>query len=167
MPFPGRFPTDTRAVSTFLRSWTRSPPLDGQVGRFWRRDGVIVAAAWTPPPPLGGRQCRFRAGGPLKRGCSWNSPERCRSTRRTEARAGETVRLSGLTPWAEWGIVSFEVLAPGIRRAYRLRTGVGLRRLPPDLLSISDLMLLDGDAEPADFDEMLSVLRGSGEVAAG
>lgn len=141
-------------------------PLDGQVGRFWRRDGVIVAAAWTPPSPSAADSAGF-APGPVEAGLFVEQSGALPLGARTEARAGETVRLSGLTPWAEWGIVSFEILAPEIRRAYRLRTGVGLRRMPPDVLSISDLMLLDGDAEPADFDEMLSVLRGTGEVAAG
>lgn len=141
-------------------------PLDGQVGRFWRRDGVIVAAAWTPPSPSAADSAGF-APGPVEAGLFMEQSGALPLGARTEAHAGETVRLSGLTPSAEWGIVSFEILAPEIRRAYRLRTGVGLRRNPPDVLSISDLMLLDGDAEPADFDEMLSVIRGSGEVAAG
>ena len=141
-------------------------PLDGQVGRFWRPDGVIVAAAWTPPSPSSADSAGF-APGPVEAGLFVEQSGALPLDARTAARAGETVRLSGLTPWAEWGIVSFEILTPEIRRAYRLRTGVGLRRIPPDVLSISDLVLLDGDSEPADFDEMLSVLRGTREVAAG
>ena len=149
-------------------------PLDGQVGRFWRRDGVILAAAWTPPPSAAGApppppaaDSAGFATRAVEAGLFVEHSGTLQLDARTVAGPGGTVRLSGLAPWAEWGIVSFEVMAPGIRRAYRLRTGVGLRRIPPDVLSISDLVLLDGDAEPAGFDEMLSVLRGSGEVAAG
>lgn len=147
-------------------------PLDGQVGRFWRRDGVIVAAAWAPPPPAADTPPPAADGaglapGPVEAGLFVEHSGTLQLNARTASRPGETVRLSGLAPWTDWGIVSFEVMAPAIRRAYRLRTGVGLRRIPPDALSISDLVLLDGDAEPAGFDEMLDVLRGSGEVAAG
>lgn len=141
-------------------------PLDGQVGRFWRPDGVIVAAAWTPPPASAAHSAGF-APGPVEAGLFVEQSGALPLDSRTEARAGETVRLFGLTPWAEWGIVSFEILAPEIRRAYRVRSGMGLRRIPPDVLSISDLVLLEEDAEPAGFDEMLHVLRGSAEVAAG
>lgn len=141
-------------------------PLDGQVGRFWRGDGVVIAAAWKPPTPSAADSAGF-APGAVDAGLFVEQSGALELEVTTEARAGETVRLSGLTPWGEWGIVSFEILAPEIRRGYRLRTGVGLRRVPPDVLSISDLVLLDADAEPADFDEMLTVLRGSGEIPAG
>ncbi len=141
-------------------------PLDGQVGRFWRPGGVVVAAAWAPPPKSAADSAGF-APGPVEAGLFVEQLGEVHLGARTEAPAGETVRLHGRAPWADWGIVSFEVLAPAIRRAYRLRTGAGLRRLPPDVLSISDLMLLEDDAEPEDFDQMLPVLRGSGEVSSG
>lgn len=141
-------------------------PLDGQVGRFWRRDGVVVAGAWTPPDPL--TDDSVLAGPPLLRaGLFVEQHGDVAMDLRTEAAVAGTLRLSGRVPWAEWGIVSFEAWAPDIRRAYRLRAGVGLRRVPPDVLSISDLMLLDGSAEPAGFDEMLAALRGSTVVSAG
>lgn len=140
-------------------------PLDGQVGRFWRRDGVVVAAAWTTPPAPAADSADSTSG-PLEAGLFVEQSGALVLGVRSETREGATVRLSGLAPWADWGIVSFEVLAPDLRWAYRLRTGVGLRHLPPDVLSISDLMLLEDQAEPADFGEMLAVLRGSGEVDA-
>lgn len=141
-------------------------PLDGQVGRFWRGDGVVIAGAWTPPdPPPGDRAASgsrlLHAGLFVEQGGSIELDVR------TGTPSAATVRLSGLVPWADWGIVSLEGWAPGNRRAYRLRAGVGLRHVPRDVLSISDLMLLDGTAEPADFAEMLKALRGSTEVDAG
>lgn len=141
-------------------------PVDGQVGRFWRRDGVIVTGAWTPPDPL--TVDSVLASPPLLHaGLFVEQDGVIAMDVRAEAAAAGTLRLSGRVPWAEWGIVSFEAWAPDIRRAYRLRTGVGLRRVPPDVLSISDLMLLDGSAEPASFDDMQAALRGSTEVGAG
>ena len=141
-------------------------PLDGQVGRFWRRDGVIVAGAWTPPDPLT-VDSALASPPPLRAGLFVEQGGGVAMDLRTEAAPAGTVRLSGRVPWAEWGIVSFEAWVPEMRRAYRLRTGVGLRHVPPDVLSISDLMLLDGSIEPAGFDEMLTVLRGSTEVGPG
>lgn len=140
--------------------------LDGQVGRFWRREGVIVTAAWAPPP-VSAADIAGSTPQPVDAGLFAEQSGAVVLAARGSARAGNTVRLSGPVPWSDWGIVSFEVLAPELRRAYRLRTGVGLRRLSPDVLSISDLMLLDSDAEPADFGEMLKVLRGSNAVGAG
>jgi len=75
------------------------------------------------------------------------------------------VGLSGVAPWADRGVVSLEALAPGHRRAHRLRQGIGLRRLPPDLLAISDLVLLEAGAEPAGLEPMLDVVRASTHVA--
>ena len=140
-------------------------PLDGQVGRFWRQDGVVIAAAWAAPPASAADSAGWTPG-PVEAGLFVERSGALVLDVRGGAREGNTVRLSGLSPWADWGIVSFEVLAPDLRRAYRLRTGVGLARVPADVLSISDLMLLEDDAEPADFGEMLAVMRGSGEVAA-
>ncbi len=145
--------------------------LDGQVGRFWRPDGVVVAAAWTPPDPLTGESAGagpqlLHSGLFVEQGGSIELDVRTGTDVRTETASPATLRLSGRVPWSEWGIVSLEGWAPGIRRAYRLRTGVGLRRVPPDVLSISDLMLVDGTAEPASFAEMLTTLRGSTEVGA-
>ncbi len=140
-------------------------PLDGQVGRFWRPDGVVIAAAWTPPDPL---TVDSALAGPqfLHAGLFVEQDGKIELDVRTDTGSEGTVRLRGRAPWAEWGIVSFEAWVPQIRRAFRLRTGVGLRRVPPDVLSISDLMLVDGTAEPASFAEMLTTLRGSTEVGA-
>ena len=141
-------------------------PLDGQVGRFWRPDGVVVAGAWTPPDPLtvdsaaAGLQI-------LHAGLFVEQEGSIELDVRSDTEPEGTVRLSGRVPWADWGIVSFEAWAPEIRRAYRLRAGVGLRRVAPDILSISDLMLVDGTAEPSSFAEMLATLRGSTEVSPG
>ncbi len=156
-------------LSPFLDSLA---PLDGQVGRFWRPDGVFIAAAWTATAhPASAATSAGATPGPWEAGLFVEQSGALVLDARSEAREGGTVRLSGLVPWADvsradWGIVSFEVLAPDLRRAYRMRTGAGMRRVPPDVLSISDLMLLEDQAEPADFGEMLAVLRGSDEVAA-
>jgi len=140
-------------------------PLDGQVGRFWRPDGVVIAAAWTPPDPL---TVDSALAGPqlVHSGLFVEQDGNIEMDVRTDIGSEATIRLRGRAPWAEWGIVSFEGWVPGIRRAFRLRTGVGLRRVPPDVLSISDLVLVEGSAEPASFAEMLTTLRGSTEVGA-
>ena len=71
-------------------------------------------------------------------------------------------------------MVSLEVFAPEVRRAWRQRVAAGLRRLPPDVLSISDLALLDGPADtlaaPAnrtELDHVAAELRGSPIVRPG
>ncbi len=140
-------------------------PLDGQVGRFWRRDGVVVAGAWTPRDLQTGDSA---ASVPrlLHAGLFVEQDGTIELDARAETPSAATVRLSGRVPWADWGIVSLEAWAPDIRRGYRLRSGVGLRHVPPDVLSISDLMLLDGSADPDGFAEMLTSLRGSTEVDA-
>lgn len=140
-------------------------PLDGQVGRFWRPDGVVIAAAWTPPDPL---TVDSALAGPqlVHSGLFVEQDGNIEMDVRTDIGSEATIRLRGRAPWAEWGIVSFEGWVPGIRRAFRLRTGVGLRRVPPDVLSISDLVLVEGTAEPASFAEMLTTMRGSTEMGA-
>ncbi len=160
---------DGHARSTHLPPFLDSiVHLDGQVGRFWRREGVAIAAAWALPENsrLGGPE-PVRENQSLEAGLFVAQAGAVVMDARTVAGARDTVRLSGIAPWSDWGIVSFEVLDADLRRAYRLRTGVGMRRVPPDVLSISDLMLLDDDVEPANFEEMLAVLRGTSEVAPG
>ena len=130
--------------------------LDGQIGRFWRRDGVVVVAAWAVPGE----------GEPARAGLFVEQDGAVEVDVRSAAPPGTPVRLSGRAPWSDWGVVSLETWAPERRRAYRLRAGMGLRRLPPDLFAISDLMLLEPGAEPGAFPEMVEVLRATSEVAA-
>ncbi len=120
--------------------------LEGQMGRFWRPDGVVIAAsarvpvldADSPVPKEGEAGLFLESDGVLALDV------------RTPAAANRPVRLSGRAPGSDWGIVSFEVWIPGLRSAYRFRSGVPLRPIPPDVLAISDLMLLEPTGEGAD-----------------
>lgn len=139
-------------------------PLDGQIGRFWRDDGVLIAASWTPSPWPARDTAAFRAE-PVQAGLFVEQGGALALDVRGEASSGSTVRLWGRAPWSDWGVVSFEAWTPGLRRAHRLRTGMGLRRVPPDILSISDIVLLEGAEQPTDLAAALPLLRGSTEVA--
>jgi len=176
-------------VDGHARSAHRSPyldslgVLDAQVGRFWRWDGVVVVGAWMTPGPrvpewaADGRDKAVETG--TTRGIVAGSDAPAQRARaglfveqeevltvdvRTEVDAGSAVRLSGRAPWADWGVVSVEAWAPETRRARRLRLAMGFREVPPDLFTLSDLMLLEPGAEPENPDDMVEVLRTSTEA---
>ena len=154
---------DRHARSVYLPTYLDTiGSLDGQTGRFWRRDGVIlIGVATLPDPPAGTLPPE-----PFDAGLFVETGGVARTLGRAAVETGAVVRLSGVAPWADRGVVSLEAWAPGHRRAKRLRKGIGLRRLPPDLLAISDLVLLDAGAEPTGLDRMLEVVRASTHVAA-
>ena len=154
---------DGHARSVYLPTYLDTlGPLDGQTGRFWRDDGVIVIGVATPPDPPPGTP----PPGPVEAGLFAETGGVARPLERAVAEAGEVVRLSGTAPWVDRGVVSLETWRPGHRRAHRLRKGVGLRRLPPDLLAISDLLVLEAGAEPAGFEGMLELVKPSTHVGA-
>ena len=163
--------------------------LEGQIGRFWRRNGVLVMGAWESPGMEGAgpsadapvdpaeRRNRIVAGmargtgpgspavPPLRAGLFVEQDGVLGVDVRTTVASGGTVRLSALAPWADWGVVSLETWSPETRRAWRLRAGMGFRHIMPDLFTLSDLMLLETGAEPSGPDEVTEVLRSSTEVA--
>lgn len=165
--------------------------LEGQTGRFWTPNGVLVvgvselprvepveAAPEAPADPAEIRN-RIIAGGvpgsgpgaeaamPLRAGLFVEQDGSLEVDVRTTVASGGTVRLSAHAPWASWGVVSLEAWSPESRRAYRFRAGMGFRQLMPGLLALSDLLLLETRAEPAGPEEVAEVLRTSTEVAGG
>ncbi|MCY3610814.1 MAG: hypothetical protein OXH51_04700 [Gemmatimonadetes bacterium] len=165
---------DGHAQSVYLPTYVDTiGSLDGQTGRFWRRDGVIlIGVATLPDPPAGIPHPEPNPPpaalplAPVEAGLFVETEGVARTLGRAVAETGDVVRLSGMAPLADRGVVSLEAWAPGHRRAHRIRLGIGLRRLPPDLLAISDLVLLEPGAEPADLEPMLDVVRASTHVAA-
>ena len=108
--------------------------LDGQIGRFWRRDRVVVVAAAAPGWP------ESQAGFFVHEG-SFVLDLRAPSD------AAGAVRLAGSVPHAEWGVASLEAWDPDRRRGQRLRVGMSLRPVPPDVFALSDLVFIDAPAE--------------------
>lgn len=166
--------------------------LEGQIGRFWRRNGVLLVGTWESPevdPPYNAdaasgtpadpAEVRNRLVAGAARGPDPEAPAAPRlrvgmfveqdgalaADVRTTVVSGGTVRLSALAPWANWGVVSLEAWSPETRRAHRLRAGMGFRQLMPDLFALSDLLLLETGAEPAGPEQVADVLRASTEVA--
>ena len=163
--------------------------LEGQIGRFWRRNGVLVMGAWesprleradpAPDATVDPAELRNRivagvahgagpgplAAPPLRAGLFVEQDGALGVDVRTTVAAGGPVRLSALAPWSDWGVVSLETWSPETRRAHRLRAGMGFRYIMPDLLTLSDLLLLETGAEPAGPAEVAEVLRTSTEVA--
>ncbi len=159
--------------------------LEGQIGRFWRRNGVLVVGVWEPPrvepveaepgTPEDPAEIRNRiiAGGgrrpapdvpaavPLRVGLFVEQDGALGADARTTVVSGGAVRLSALAPWANWGVVSLEAWSPETRRAWRLRAGMGFRQIMPDLFALSDMLLLETGAEPAGPEEVAEVLRAS------
>ncbi len=140
--------------------------LDGQIGRFWRPNEVIVAAAWTPPSGAFADSAGVERGAGLAGLFVERDGEIILDVRAAPGADG-TFRLSGRAPPAPWAVASLEAFAPDLRRAWRRRAAVGLRSLPPRLLAISDVVLLEEGAEPATFAEMLPLLRGSTTIPGG
>ena len=163
--------------------------LEGQVGRFWGRRGVLVVGAWrsprvglvetAPDGPVDPAELRNRivagaiqgydpgppAAPPLRAGLFVEQDGAIGASVQTIAASEGPVRLSVLAPWANWGVVSLESWSPETRRAHRFRAGMGLRHIMPDLFTLSDLMLLEAGAEPTGPEEVAKVLRTSTEVA--
>ena len=163
--------------------------VEGQIGRFWRRNGVLVVSIWEPPrvdpleapPDAPGDPAEIRnriiAGGlprsspeapapvPLRAGLFVEQAGALEVDVRTTVASGRAVRLSALAPWANWGVVSLEAWSPETRRAWRLRAGMGFRHIMPDLFTLSDLLLLETGAEPAGPEEVAEVLRTASGVA--
>ena len=163
--------------------------VEGQIGRFWRRNGVLVVSIWEPPrvdpleapPDAPGDPAEIRnriiAGGlprsspeapapvPVRAGLFVEQAGALEVDVRTTVASGRAVRLSALAPWANWGVVSLEAWSPETRRAWRLRAGMGFRHIMPDLFTLSDLLLLETGAEPAGPEEVAEVLRTASGVA--
>lgn len=157
--------------------------LDGQIGRFWRGGQVVLVAAARMPPdaptvqaglflvatPDSTTSDAVAPGQAPPAAVAGTAPSAIPSADlaldvRASAVAGTAVRFRGRTRAVGWGVASMEAWWPKGRRAYRLRAGMALRPLPPDLFALSDLVLLEPEALPTDFDQLLPSLRASTEV---
>lgn len=141
--------------------------LAGQVGRFWRRDGVLIVAAaavpeWPDPPlgsaapgavPVVGEQPSVAGGGrPARRrptaglflagGGPADGDGLALDLRAVPDSTG-AVRVAGKVAPTAWGVASLEIWDRDRRRAQRLRAGMSLGSVPPDVFAVSDLMLLE------------------------
>ena len=169
--------TQSAHLPPYLDSLTA---LEGQAGRFWRWDGVVVMGAWTAPESgVAGEAVGFPVpaaepqtmsegvgdpdvgAGRVRAGLFVEQDGVLRLDVRTEVDAGGAVRLAGHAPWADWGVVSMEAWAPETRRARRLRFGTGFRAMPPDAFGLSDLVLLAPGTRPESADDVVEVLRTS------
>ena len=144
--------------------------VDGQAARFWRSGHVVVVAAWTAPDDEadapGARRARS-GDAPVLAGLFVEQGGEILGEARVVAAPGGPVRLRTSAPWADWGTVSLEAWDPEARHADRFRAGMGFRQLPPGLLAVSDLILLDAGAEPDSLEDAIGVLRTSTEVNSG
>lgn len=175
------------------RSMYVSPRVDsvgalaGQIGRFWRRDGVLVAAAATAPgaasaPAEGGRGFvgdGVGVGGGESRRDGSSRVSRPASAPPasalaglfvvrngetvleswTAARPGRAVRLWGLAPPKGVAVASLETWVPAERAAHRLRAGLALPQLMPGTLAVSDLLLLEPGAAPENARQAFLAMR--------
>ena len=170
------------------RSMYVSPRVDsvgalvGQIGRLWRRDGVLVAAAATAPgaasAPEEGGSGRAGDGGESGRDGSSrvyrpasappvsalaglfvvrNGETVLESW--TAVRPGRAVRLWGLAPPKGVAVASLETWVPAERAAHRLRAGLALPQLMPGTLAVSDLLLLEPGAAPENAREAVLAMR--------
>ncbi len=128
--------------------------LDAQWGRFWREGGVAIVAGWTAPA----------YGLPVRSGLFVERGGALALDVRSRAPPGTPVRLSGLAPWSESAVVSLETWAPGDRKARRLRATLSARPLVAGLLSISDLVLIEGRADPVDLAGVARAIRPTSDV---
>ena len=158
--------------------------LAGQIGRFWRREGVLVAAAATAPSgmPVSEEGDRGLAGGGGgHEGGHGGSSEVSRPASAppasalaglfvvrdgetvleswAAARPGRAVRLWGLAPPKGVAVASLETWVPAERAAHRLRAGLALPQLTPGTLAVSDLLLLEAGASPENAQQAFSAMR--------
>lgn len=158
--------------------------LTGQIGRLWRRDGVLVAAAATAPGSApaseeGGRGLAGDGGGDESGSDGASRVSRPASAPPasalaglfvvrdgetvleswTVARPGRAVRLWGLAPPKGVAVASLETWVPAEREAHRMRAGLALPQLMPGTLAVSDLLLLEPGAAPENAREAVLAMR--------
>ena len=133
-----------------------------QVGVFRRGEEMIVVAGYGLPPdpaaageedeasPAASDTAVSTLSGPTRAGLFLLNPD---SAGRLQART-EGIDSGGLSLRAPAGryMASMEVWSPRRARAARVRAGVGMRPLPPDVAALSDLLLLNpGDELPREL----------------
>lgn len=150
-------------------------PMGSQVSVLHRGDSALVAATWElpadttyrarqgvrdehrPPPPFRGR--------PVEAGLfvAAVDGDTVHAARAEGARRGS---LALTVPAGRWWL-SVEVLDPGAGRAGRLRRGLEIAHLTPDIARLSDLLLLEEGPAAGSLDEALGRLRANATVVRG
>lgn len=150
-------------------------PMEGHVAVLHRGDRALVAATWELPSDT---TRRGREGvRPEHRPPPAFRDEPVQAALILSALDGDgvhTVRMEraprgALTlevPAGSYG-VSVEVLDPGIGRAGRLRRGLEIPKLPPDVARVSDLLLVEPGPVPERTDEALRRLKIDDTVVSG
>jgi hypothetical protein len=151
-------------------------PMEGQLRLFPRVDGVVlVATAFLP------EDTSFHAGHDHER--PWMEPggQAGLSDRvglfavpvaggraHEEIRTGPVAGTLALELAPGGYVVSVESWSPDRRMAGRLRRGITLNAVPPDVAALSDILLLEGDrAAPASLHEALPAALQRTEVRSG
>lgn len=131
--------------------------LDGQVGHFRTEDGARFVAAGTVDFE-GFREHEGSARlGLYFRGAAGEAggaPGQLEHDGRVWADVSQPSGEGGVS-----GAVSLEVLFPEWRRAQRARYSVYVPALPPDVITLSDVMVLGAGPEPTSPDDVAKVLR--------
>jgi len=128
--------------------------LDVQVGRFWQRDGSLrlLAAFRLPIPTLTSRSFvpPPRQVGNGRAGLSVLRPHGMSLQVAGQANGDGVVRLDGVLPTGAPGFVSIELLFFADSLGARRRWGMDLESRSPDVLSLSDLVLLRPEGSGAE-----------------
>jgi hypothetical protein len=161
-------PDEDSPISSYAPAYApQLGPVTAQIARFRRGDSVLVVGSYRFPPE------ESEASSPGD------------STLPDDALAGLFLLPDGGVPWHESRVrsgvgvvtllvppgpylVSLELHSPGERRAARLRHGLVAETYPPDVPSVSDLLILrESDALPTGFREAIAGARPSTVVRAG
>ena len=131
--------------------------VEAQWARFPSATGVTILAAAEDRVGEGRAVGLFATTGTeeVTRGSGGAVPGRVWGSVRVPAGTDEAARSA---------LVSLEAIRPSERQGQRSRVVLGLKRFPPDVLTLSDVVLMDRGPEPGSLDEVGPRMRGGAEV---
>ncbi|MEX2571645.1 MAG: hypothetical protein WD737_10085 [Gemmatimonadota bacterium] len=138
-------------------------PLDHQVAIFRRGTEAVIVAGYALPADSVPEDAAVTAGlATLPTTDSLAEPDVM--VDRESSRSGSLMTLVEARPV----LMSLEIVVPEQRRLARARYGLDLAPVPPGLLSLSDILLLnDAEMLPDSLPDALATVRGSTEVVPG